>query len=226
MQILPDKIVRSNRRTFGLEINAKGELIVRIPAKANAKEITKLLEEKKDWILKNKAKIQSKVQEKAIRNYEDGEEFLFLGKEYKLEYVEKSKTLIHFEPEVHKIYINQKYKQYTPHLLEKWYKINAKNILSQRTMLFASMHKLKVLQIKINSANTRWGSCSSKGNINYSWRLIMAPTKVIDYVIYHELAHLVHHNHSDRFWAKVEEMMPDYRQHKDWLKEHGFKLEV
>jgi predicted metal-dependent hydrolase len=72
MQILPDKIVRSNRRTFGLEINAKGELIVRIPAKANAKEITKLLEEKKDWILKNKAKIQSKVREKAIRNYEDG----------------------------------------------------------------------------------------------------------------------------------------------------------
>ena len=75
--------------------------------------------------------------------------------------------------------------------------------------------------MRISGAKTRWGSCSAKKNINLNWRLILAPPKVIDYVIAHELSHTVHMNHSKQFWAHVEGMIPDHRRYRKWLKDHG-----
>ncbi len=78
--------------------------------------------------------------------------------------------------------------------------------------------------IRITSARTRWGSCSSKGNLSFTWRLVMAPPQVIDYVVAHELAHLQVRNHSPAFWQKVKTIMPDYLQYRRWLDAHGHLL--
>lgn len=78
--------------------------------------------------------------------------------------------------------------------------------------------------ITVRDQKTRWGSCSARGNLNFNWRLILAPEPVLDYVVIHELAHRKEMNHSKQFWDIVEAMMPDYRTQRQWLKEHGDQL--
>jgi predicted metal-dependent hydrolase len=77
------------------------------------------------------------------------------------------------------------------------------------------------MKVRISSARTRWGSCSQKGNLSFTWRLVMAPPDVIDYVVVHELCHTREMNHSRSFWEQVEAILPDFRQRRRWLKEYG-----
>ncbi|MBX7149054.1 M48 family metallopeptidase [bacterium] len=102
--------------------------------------------------------------------------------------------------------------------LIKAYKKQAKLLFKERVELYAQAHHLTYSTIKINSAKRRWGSCSIKGNLNFTWRLVLAPLWVLDYVVVHELAHLKHHNHSHRFWEQVAMMYPNYKEASLWLK--------
>jgi hypothetical protein len=92
------------------------------------------------------------------------------------------------------------------------YRIHAKKILSEKTFEYAKRMSVLPTAVKINNAKTRWGSCSAKKSLNFSWRLIMADDDVIDYIIVHELAHIMEMNHSKLFWAIVESVLPDYRE--------------
>ncbi|MCS7122892.1 MAG: M48 family metallopeptidase, partial [Candidatus Micrarchaeota archaeon] len=81
-------------------------------------------------------------------------------------------------------------------------------------------------RVRITNARRRWGSCSSSNNLNFSWRLIMAPLEVIDYVVVHELVHTRIKNHSKAFWRMVEAVMPDYDRQRRWLRENGHMLKI
>ena len=112
--------------------------------------------------------------------------------------------------------------------LPKWsrkdyeqYKKLAAQVLQQRTGYYAQRMGVVYGRITIRDQRTRWGSCSIKGNLNYNWRLILAPYEVLDYVVVHELAHLKEMNHSERFWRIVEEAMTDYQRRRSWLKING-----
>jgi predicted metal-dependent hydrolase len=109
-------------------------------------------------------------------------------------------------------------------VFEAWYKQQARQALTERVALRAAFHMLTVSGVRISSARTRWGSCSSRGSLSFTWRLVLAPLEVIDYVIVHELAHLRVRNHSPEFWKEVGRMMPDYAQRKQWLKDNGRML--
>jgi predicted metal-dependent hydrolase len=76
-------------------------------------------------------------------------------------------------------------------------------------------------RITVREQKTRWGSCSSKGNLNFNWKLMMMPEPIIDYVVIHELAHRKHMDHSKNFWLEVEKVLPDYRIKRDWLRKNG-----
>jgi predicted metal-dependent hydrolase len=89
---------------------------------------------------------------------------------------------------------------------------------------YASQYGFQYKKIGITSAQTRWGSCSANGSLNFSWRLILAPMEAVDYVVVHELVHTVHHNHSRRFWQKVGKIMPDYKERRKWLRKNGQRL--
>ncbi len=108
--------------------------------------------------------------------------------------------------------------------LEKWYRKEALSFIEERAEEFAAKLSVHFETIRIKDQKSRWGSCSSKGNLNFNWRIIMAPEPVCDYVIIHELCHLVYMDHSVNFWNLVESMCPEYRQYKKWLKEKGKQL--
>ena len=105
--------------------------------------------------------------------------------------------------------------------LEKGYRREAAAVFEEKAEEFAKRLHVSFQDIRIKDQKSRWGSCSSKRNMNFNWRLLMAPEPVCDYVIIHELCHLIHMNHSADFWNLVESICPDYRQYKKWLREKG-----
>jgi predicted metal-dependent hydrolase len=106
-------------------------------------------------------------------------------------------------------------------LVEVWYRYAAKTILPERVQRYTTTLGVRYGRIAIKDARTRWGSCSTKGNLNFSWRLLLAPDEVLDYVVAHEVAHLVELNHSPRYWATLARLYPDFKAPQAWLKRHG-----
>ena len=106
-------------------------------------------------------------------------------------------------------------------LFEQWYRQQARTVFTERVELYAQKYGFEYAKIRISSARTRWGSCSSKGTLSFTWRLVMAPLEIVDYVVVHELSHLREHNHSKAFWAQVAAILPDYKSRRKWLKVNG-----
>ena len=218
-----DKLIRSNRKSFSIELDRDANLTLRAPKRANMNEIREVIIDKKPWILKKRKQILDNPKKIVKKNFIEGEQFLFLGEAYPLA-VENNKYNFHFDGK--HFVIRETYLPYGKEIFTKWYKIQAKQIFTQRILLFSSITNIPVNNVKITSAKTRWGSCSSKKNLNFSWKLVMAPSKVIDYVLVHELAHIIELNHSAKFWILVERMFPDYKKYKEWLDQNGYTLEI
>jgi predicted metal-dependent hydrolase len=106
--------------------------------------------------------------------------------------------------------------------LKLFYRSLSERILKERTLIESKKMNLKVKAIKVRSYKNRWGSCSSNGDISYNWKLIMAPEKIIDYVIIHELCHLIHFNHSRDYWEEVSKKIPNYKECREWLKSNQY----
>ncbi|MFH1049758.1 MAG: SprT family zinc-dependent metalloprotease [bacterium] len=219
-----DRIIRSKRRTFSIEINPKGLLTVRAPLRATVGEITKVVKEKCDWIKRKKKEISQKVAQKKKRHYITGEKFECLGKDFTLIVKEGHKYA--FSTSGDELIINSQYQKVAKSLLIYWYKNQAYKYISKRTNHYSEIMHLRYNKINITGANTRWGSCSNNKNINFSWRLVLAPKQVVDYVIVHELAHLIEMNHSEKFWNRVARIMPNYMIYETWLKENGHLLDL
>lgn len=103
----------------------------------------------------------------------------------------------------------------------KQLKEQARKVLTEKTDYYKQFLKVEYKRIRIGDQKTRWGSCSSSGTISYNWRLILMPEAILDYVVVHELCHMIEMNHSARFWARVAEILPDYQMRRKWLKENG-----
>ncbi len=111
-------------------------------------------------------------------------------------------------------------------VFKAWYTQQAFQVISERVQWFAAQNGFDYGRVKITEARTRWGSCGRGGSLNFSWRLVMAPLPVIDYVVVHELVHLQEKNHSKAFWMKVKLLMPDYQRHINWLNANGYLLTI
>ena len=217
LNMLPDQIIKSNRKTLSISINENAELIVRAPNRISDQKIQDFINEKENWITKNQSVIKARAEDTA----KDKNMLLYLGTLFPLKTDNDAKK-ISFNGEEFLAGLQNKEK--TNKSLKTWYKNKFKEVAVPRLFYFAEKHNLQVNQVRIKEQKTLWGSCSSRNNINLNFLLIMAPLKVIDYVIIHELAHTIHKNHSVNFWNAVEEIMPNYKEAKRWLKENGYRL--
>jgi len=216
---------RKRRKTISLQVSSNSGLIVSAPYFTTSDEIDRFVREKQNWISKT---IQKHKEESIInkaKEYNTGEYFFYLGQSYPLE--------VFFEPfETAGVvfwnncfYLNaQGNKDLRKHYFVSWYKKKAREYIHQHVDFFSRKLKLQPRNLKITSAERRWGSCSADNNLSFSFRLIMAPPDIIDYVIVHELNHIKEKNHSAAFWKLIEPAMPEYKMHKRWLRDNNYKF--
>ena len=221
--ITPDLITRSNRKTLSLSVLKDGQVVVKAPTRMSQESIERFVFEKQKWI-REKLAILHQNQQK----YDDVinlNKFLLYGNQYslKISNVKKIETsskdmCIYMPATVGDDKILSK--------LKNWYKKTAKSILEERLNYLSGLIKLTPKELKINDSKGRWGACNSKGTITLNYRVIMLDPYVIDYVIVHELCHLVEMNHSKRFWNLVSSFLPGLEQQKNKIKEYSFLLSL
>jgi len=213
--MIPYKLVRSRRKTVAIHITKNAEVEVRAPLKMPKADIDRFVAEKEKWIEKSIGRREQINTEKSGFTLHYGDTVMLAGNMYPINVREGKRA--GFDGECFYMPSNL-----TPDEIKnavvQVYKAIAKRIIQNKVVEYAKLMNVKPVGIKITSAKTRWGSCSGKNSINFSWRLVMADDDVIDYVVVHELAHIREHNHSPRFWAVVESILPDYKQRQNKLK--------
>ncbi len=210
------KLIRSDRRTLALHIDEEGLLVVRAPLKAPDRLIREFIQKNEAWIEKTSERVKARRQERAPRQFVEGELFPYLGNDYPLHIAEDMFGKFLFEDQ---FILSAKHLRRAPKLFERWYREEAFRVFTERCAEWAKLMGLKYQAIKLSSAKRRWGSCSTRGSLCFNWKLVMAPLAIIDYVVVHELSHLKYHNHSEKFWELVEAFYPEHQAAKKWLKE-------
>lgn len=217
------KIIREKRKTLSIRIWKWWELLVKVPKKVSQKIILDFLEKHKTWISE-----KQNLFEENSQKFEIWEKFLFFWEEFDLCELEakNDKNVLIFDSK--KFFTNTKNPEILRELFIKFYKKEAKKYISKKISEICELLNLSFNKLKITSASSRWGSCNSKKNISFSFRLILAPKKSIDYVIVHELAHLSEMNHSKAFWDLVQDYSDQigiwsYKENKKWLMQNNLK---
>jgi predicted metal-dependent hydrolase len=218
-----DKIIHSKRKTLTIEIAHDAALIVRAPERTSIDYIQKLVFQKRFWIQDKQRIAYEKYQQITPKEFVNGEGFLYLGDSYRLYIVDNDDMPLSFDKEFR---LSKNCLPNARQMFIDWYKQEAYKKIKERLNWYSDLTGLKYSNYKITNAQKRWGSCNSKGNLYFSWRLIMAPLNVIDYVIVHELVHLVARNHSKSFWKKVRIIYPKYRESRQWLKNNEHILSL
>ncbi len=229
------KVIKSKRKTIGISINDAKEVTVKAPHQAENDIIEFVLQKKANWIMKKLKEANEITPPPPPKDYVDGDKLLYLGEYFPVEvreYNGVAKTNISFKKDKILIEIFSYYntiderRELIKEGLVNWYRKMAKKVIVNRVGQFSNVVGVTPNQVKIKTQKKRWGSCSSKGNLNFNWKLIMAPLPILDYVVVHELTHLIHSNHSKEFWAEVKKVIPDYLECREWLKVKGNTLEV
>lgn len=213
----------SNRHSIRFQILKHGYISIKAPINLSEEQIFRAINDKGAWIIHHleQAKIKS-AKKDTVASLKHGR-LMYLGQSYPIVYNYKVKTLFaFFDGSFYTSYSkDDDFKIY----VIRWYKSYAKKYLVHRTEVLAKQYKFEYKSVKINSARTRWGSCSVKNDINYTWKLIQAPESVIDYLIIHELVHTKVKNHSTEFWRNVSNIYPEYKKAEKWLKENNYLIE-
>ncbi|HUX91193.1 MAG TPA: SprT family zinc-dependent metalloprotease [Gallionellaceae bacterium] len=222
---LADKLISytlkrsGRRRSIGLQINDQG-LTVSMPLRASEKWLHSVLQEKSLWVLDKLESWQSK--QAPVERWADGAALLFRGETFTLRIIPglfsaapqltHSELIIHVVDTGNQAAVNKK--------MLKWYKHEALRVFNECVEHFASLMSVSPREIKLTSARTQWGSCTSQGVVRLNWQLVTMPLHLIDYVVVHELAHLLEMNHSPAFWRVVQSVCPDYikmrRELRNW----------
>lgn len=217
-----DELKRSRRRSLSLRVLPDGRLEVRAPLRYPEYKIRAFVQSRAEWIDKQRLVMVQRSAQYPPHTWLPGDRLLWLGEPLALAAGAQKRPLVVLTGRELRVAAEAMPRARV--LVERWYKAQAGIYMEERLRDLAGLHGFTYQRLRVSNARTRWGSCSSTGVISLSWRLMMAPPRVIDYVMLHELAHLRQANHSAKFWAIVAGMMPDYKAQRAWLKVSGYAL--
>lgn len=224
-QLLPG----SPRKTTDIVIERNGVVTVRAPADYTPEQVDAVVDSKRLWIYRNLAEWKDLNASAVAREWVNGETFLYLGRAYRLSLVSgQERPLLLKEGRfcLSRAVIERGGAVAARQAFEAYFADKGMQRLSQRVAWFASKVGVNIAGIKVKEMGYRWASCGKNGTLNFHWKCMMAPPRIIDYIVVHELCHLHYRNHTDAFWNEVDKVMPDYRERKAWLRKHGAGLDV
>ena len=209
---------RAKRIIVRLSKNGEG-IIVTVPPGASDKKAIEFAASQAAWIE------QQLARQPRVRHIEDGAVIMFRGVEHVICHSNERRTPVWTgtSDERPVIFVSGQ-KAHLPRRLGDWLKRQARSDLSAAATDYAQKMGVKVWRLSIRDTSSRWGSCSAQGALSFSWRLVLAPPEVLDYVAAHEVAHLIEMNHSERFWQLVETHCPHAGRAKSWLRRNGSAL--
>jgi len=227
-------IKRSSRRTLSIIINVDKGVEVRAPLKISENRIENFIKNKSKWIFKKLEESKSIKKTPPGKEFSEGEEFLFMGKKYALKILRiTNKQKINITLNKNNILLRigediniKNHKERIKNKFIDWFKKKGYDYVKKMVNIYSKQLKVRPKNIKMKKQKARWGSCSSKKNLNFNWKIIMAPEHVINYLILHEVAHLKHPNHSKKFYREISKIMPDYKKQIEWLKINGNTLNI
>jgi predicted metal-dependent hydrolase len=214
-------VIRSRRKTIAVEITREGGIVVRAPLRLSRREVFAFVHQNRGWIARKLDRVRALKVESTPKRFQEEETFLFLGEQHRLRFVDGGEYL---RKESGEFLLGSDLSSRAEGLFRTWYRARAREILEDRVTHFALRMGLTCRSVRITDAKERWGSCNGAGTLNFAWRLVMAPLSVIDYVIVHELTHLIEMNHSRRFWERLGRILPGYVERRKWLRENGHLL--
>lgn len=214
------QIKRSSRRKM-LEIivDRDGSVQVQAPVTSTDNEIATLVQAKRIWIYKALAEWRDLNAAQTEREYVNGQSFLYLGSHYRLQIVEDVPVPLALKNGyflLHRDKLSDARNQF-----KTFYRQKGQERIPERMRRYQAMLGVEVPGIRVMELGHRWGSCSADGTLNFHWRAMLLPLKVLDYIIVHELAHRLESTHSRHFWDLVERALPDYERAVGWLRQHG-----
>ncbi|WP_405174038.1 M48 family metallopeptidase [Paenibacillus sp. FSL H8-0260] len=206
-QVIEFNVQYGNGKKISIHIDSSGRITLKVPKKTSEETIKSVVERNGKMIVEKLQSLEAaRETPKMIRAYEDEGKFLYLGKYYSLHELIETAELREEQLQLK---------------LKKFYFSSCKKLIGERITRYQTQLRVKPKSIEIVESRTKWGSCSSDKKLTFNYRLAMAPVEVIDYVIIHELCHLLHMNHDRSFWRRVGSLMPDYKEKEEYLARYG-----
>ena len=223
MKQLSYDIKYSNRKTLNITVERDRSIVVRAPLHLSESQINKLVHSKRQWIKEKLAHSQKYPIDMEYKEFVSGETLMYLGRNYQLMVEDKEIKGVLFEQ---RFIISKSNQPNANTLFKNWYKQQAIKKIEPIAKRVAKNLGVSYNECKVSEMKYRWGSCTPANNIIFNWRIIKAPMFVIEYLVTHELVHLIEPNHTPRFWNILSIQVPSYDKAKSWLKKNGGQLEV
>jgi len=221
-------IVRTSGTKSATIAVKRGQVFVRVPIAVPMSRIEKLVQSRTDWI-REKLHVQSQIVLPEPKEMVSGESFSYLGKNYRLKMTHGESSEVKLKNgyltlQCEKNMANVQRENFVRQSLMSWYQSRALDKFKEKVSRYEKILGVQSKSVSVYDFKSRWGSCSVSGDIRFNWRIIMAPNAIVDYVVVHELSHLVHHDHSERFWKTIASVISDYADRRQWLRMNGHLL--
>ena len=233
MDDLQYTLKRTNRKKIGISIERDGAIIVRAPLQTEFDEVEKFVADKCIWIYQKLAVKKTLNRKKPKREFVNGQGFLYLGKSYRLKLEKDAKIESEKSAQATPLRLWHGYFELAEsesanarnHFI-LWYKKQINKQIKARIPRYDKRIGVTVKDVRVSDLGHRWASCNRNGVISFNWRAVMAPVWVFDYILVHEMVHLIERGHTGRFWRLISRVIPDYEKHALWLNENGPDLDL
>jgi len=223
------RLIRSRRATADLIIERDGSVVVRAPEWVGDEQVAGLVASRLYWIYQSLAEWRDMNATRVLREYRNGEGFLYLGRAYRLLLMtDQAEPLLLKNGRfcLQRALVERGDLEATRALFRDYYIARGRERLQHRMRYFAPKVDVSPASIDVRELGNRWASCSTRGDLAFHWKCMMAPPTIIDYIVLHELRHLRHRDHTAAFWNEVDKVLPQYRERKEWLRRNGAGLDI
>lgn len=219
-----------NRKTMSISVEPPNNILVVAPVNTPEEEIKSTVKLKGAWIVQKLFEFRHIEAKKVNREFVNGESFMYLGRSYSLQIhvdqsLQNNSNVILFRGKFH-VYVKEKSDELIKEAMEAWYRQKTEEQAKKRIKYYQKFFSKAPTAIKVKAQKKRWASCTSKDELLFNWRCVMAKSTALDYIVVHEMCHMYYKNHSQEFWDLVASVMADYDSRREWLRDYGIRLDL